>query len=328
MTTGKAKADAPGSVRHLQSEAMSLVSRLPELMVEARHVASTVAYGVHGRRRVGPGETFWQFRQMQPGDARQQIDWRRSAASDRLYIREKEWEAAHTVWLWADLSPSMLFASSPRVAMKRDRAVVLMLAAAELLCEGGERVAVIDLMPPSSRRGIARAIAERLASLETSKAQPSLPQGRRLPRFSEVILFSDFLEPAERLRAAVGGLSQGGIRGHLLEVSDPAEETLPYEGRVLFEGMEAEEGMLASRVEGLRHAYQQRLAAHRAETSLIAGRHGWSHLTHRTDRPAVQALLALHTQVGRSATHYRHGNRSAAAMKGPALAPIGPEELP
>ena len=32
------------------------------------------------------------------------IDWRRSASSDNLFVREREWEAAHTVWLWVDLS--------------------------------------------------------------------------------------------------------------------------------------------------------------------------------------------------------------------------------
>ena len=39
-------------------------------------------------------------RPLQPGDPVTMIDWRRSASSDHLYLREREWEAAHTVWLW------------------------------------------------------------------------------------------------------------------------------------------------------------------------------------------------------------------------------------
>ena len=89
-----------------------LGGRLPPLMIEADRVASTVAQGVHGRRRIGVGETFWQFRTYQPGDAAADIDWRQSARSRHLFVREQEWEAAASVWLWCDLSPSMGFRSA------------------------------------------------------------------------------------------------------------------------------------------------------------------------------------------------------------------------
>ena len=85
---------------------------LPPLLVAAERVAATVAQGVHGRRRVGQGETFWQFRQYQPGDAASRIDWRESAKSQRLYVRETEWEAAQSVWLWRDASASMDYTSA------------------------------------------------------------------------------------------------------------------------------------------------------------------------------------------------------------------------
>src|SRR6266852_6611266 len=93
-----------------------LASRLPPLLVAAERVATTVAQGVHGRRRVGQGESFWQFRQYEPGDAAQRIDWRESAKSQRLYVRETEWEAGQRVWLWRDASPSMDWSSSDYLA--------------------------------------------------------------------------------------------------------------------------------------------------------------------------------------------------------------------
>ena len=89
---------------------------MPPLLVAAERVAATVAQGVHGRRRVGQGETFWQFRQYQPGDAASRIDWRESAKSQRLYIRETEWEAAQSVWLWRDASASMDYSSAEYIA--------------------------------------------------------------------------------------------------------------------------------------------------------------------------------------------------------------------
>ena len=67
---------------------------LPPLLVAADRVAATVAQGVHGRRRVGVGDTFWQYRPFVEGDAASRIDWRRSGRSDRVFVRDMEWEAA------------------------------------------------------------------------------------------------------------------------------------------------------------------------------------------------------------------------------------------
>ena len=45
-----------------RNRAEQLATSMPPLLVAAERVASTVSQGVHGRRRVGQGETFWQFR--------------------------------------------------------------------------------------------------------------------------------------------------------------------------------------------------------------------------------------------------------------------------
>ena len=49
------------------------------------------------------------------------------------------------------------------------------------------------------------------------------------------LLLSDFLEPVDDLRQRLAGFTTGGVAGCLLQVTDPAEEELPYAGRVLFE---------------------------------------------------------------------------------------------
>ena len=136
---------APG---RLQDRAEQTAAALPPLLVAAERVAATVAQGVHGRRRVGQGETFWQFRQYEPGDAATRIDWRESAKSQRLYVRETEWEAAQSVWLWRDASSSMDYSSAGYIAggdwpTKRDRAELILVALASLLVRGGERLALL-----------------------------------------------------------------------------------------------------------------------------------------------------------------------------------------
>src|SRR5712691_2176941 len=106
-------------------EARSLAAAMPRLILEARRIAATVIHGLHGRRRAGSGENFWQYRRFVSGEAARNIDWRRSARDDHLYVREQEWEAAHTIWLWPDRSPSMAFASRLARESKLDRTLTI-----------------------------------------------------------------------------------------------------------------------------------------------------------------------------------------------------------
>ena len=275
----------------LQFQAEALAARLPALLVEAERVASTVALGVHGRRRSGPGESFWQFRRYQSGDPAALIDWRQSARSDPLYVRETEWMAAQAVWLWSDGSASMRWRSSNALPEKRDRANLLALALAALLVRGGERVGLFGADRPPA---MGRAVLTRLASeLMAQEAGGGLPQAH-LPGWAHLVLISDFLMPAESITAALAGWAGASVRGHLVHLLDPAEESLPYEGRTHFFGLEGEGDMLAPRAEMLREKYQAKLADHRAALLSAAQSWGWGFTTHRTDQPPEPALLALH----------------------------------
>jgi uncharacterized protein (DUF58 family) len=270
----------------------SLADRLPALMVEADRVAVTVAQGVHGRRRTGTGETFWQFRPYQAGDDAADIDWRQSARGRHLYIREQEWEAAASVWLWCDLSPSMAFRSGRAVPDKRERALVLTLALAALLVRGGERVALLG-SGERPRTGQA-ALRHLLRCLGDAARDPAalLPEAT-LPRHARVVLLSDFLQPLGAIEHRVGRLVGTGARGCMLQVADPAEELLPYDGRVLFEGMEEDGQQLIGSVEGVRARYRTRYQAHRESLGRICSRQGWRFSAHRTDGSAEAGLLGL-----------------------------------
>jgi uncharacterized protein (DUF58 family) len=302
------------SVFKLEGEAHALADRLPDLLLESLKVANTVVHGIHGRRRAGTGETFWQFRQFQGGDPATVIDWRRSAGSDTLYVREREWEASHTFWLWPDVSPSMAFRSHLSQVDKRERALVLTLAVAEMLVRAGERVALLGLTPPLASRKATSRIAEALAVDDGSEAaKSSLPPKARLSRFSSAILVSDFLDPPEAIAQRLNEMAEGGVQGHLIQVLDPAEETLAYQGRVEFRSPEDGARWIADRVETLRGAYQHKLAAHRAEIEEAARRIGWSFLVHHTDRPAAEPLLTLIMRLQGMSADYRWRPEAQAA---------------
>ncbi len=304
----------PG-VLALEREAHGLADRLPDIVIEAKRIAQTVAHGIHGRRRAGPGETFWQFRQYGSSNSVRQIDWRRSASSDHLYVREREWEAAHTFWLWPDLSLSMDFRSHLAASTKRERAIVLMLAAAELLVRGGERVAVLGLTNPTASRKATTLIAESILANHASPAlMASQPPKVHLKRYSGALLFGDFLDPIAQTRERLEALAADGAVGHLVQILDPAEETLPYEGRTEFLSPNGAERWVADRAQSLRERYRMRLEAHRAELASIARRLGWTFMVHHTDRPASEPLLSLVMRLqGAAGDHRWQGMERAAA---------------
>ncbi|KAB0679829.1 DUF58 domain-containing protein [Aureimonas leprariae] len=266
---------------------------LPDLLVEARRVVSTVIAGWHGRRRRGTGENFWQFRPFVEGEAVSRIDWRRSARDDNLYIRDREWEAAQTVWLWADPSPSMLFRSNAAEVSKESRALVLVLALAELLSRSGERIGYPGVMEPVA----ARNAAERIAAALANRRPDGFPPDDRLKRFSEVVIVSDLLDPVEETLARIDRIGRRGIRGHVVAVADPAEESFPYSGRTEFRDPETGAKLTAGRAETLREDYRNLYAATRETIAEHCRRLGWSFVPHRTDRLASEALVAVHGRL-------------------------------
>src|SRR6266511_2178111 len=147
-------------VERAAGESQTLAATMPRLVLEARRVAATVMHGLHGRRRAGPGENFWQYRRFVSGEPSGNVDWRRSARDDHLYVREHEWEATHTVWIWPDRSPSMVFASPTVWETKLDRALVVAFALAEILVEGGERIGIPGIMRPTASRNVIERMAE------------------------------------------------------------------------------------------------------------------------------------------------------------------------
>ena len=279
--------------------AEQLAAALPALLVAAERVAATVVQGVHGRRRVGSGETFWQYRRYQGGDSASAIDWRQSAKSQKTFVRENEWEAAQSGWLWRDRSASMDYQSGGAVERKQDRADLLLLALASLLLRGGEHVGLYgqDTTATGGRATLTRLGAHLQDRRAPAPAQSGLPEAGRLPRFAQLVLFGDFLAPLDEVEAMVKRFADQGARGHLVQILDPAEEDLPFLGRTEFEGPEDEGRLLIGRVESLRDDYIDRMAARRQSLRDIARRAGWGFASHRTDRPPQTALLALYSAL-------------------------------
>jgi uncharacterized protein (DUF58 family) len=281
------------AVRRADGESRTLAASLPRLVLEARRIAANVIHGLHGRRRAGAGESFWQYRRFVSGEPSQNVDWRRSARDDYLYVREQEWEAAHTIWLWPDRSPSMAFASRQARDSKLERGLIVAFALAELLVSGGERVGIPGLMNPTSNNNVIDKMAQ--AMLHDDATRASLPPSFVPSSLAEVVVLSDFWSPMSEIKTMLAGLSASGAHGTLIQIVDPAEETFPYSGRVEFVEPEGGGVITAGRAESWASDYVTRVALHREQIRSETNRLDWLFSTHTTSRTAAELLLFLHS---------------------------------
>ncbi len=278
-------------------KAERLAQTLPPLILAAEHLVNAFDIGVHGRRRAGTGEDFWQFKQYGPDDPTTSIDWRQSAKREQVYIRQKEHETAETVWLWRDNSLTMDYASDLAEQSKLERATLLSMALALSLSKSGEKFGLFGQAekastgPTSFNRFVGRVLEMQSPSL------PDLKLADRLSSKSTVVLISDFLcEPSE-IAETVRHFVNLGCRGFLLQIADPVEADLPFQGRTRFLSMAEEDSLTLGKVEVVRDDYQALFDAHRQELIRIAKNVSWEYSFHRTDAPASEAFAALYSAL-------------------------------
>ena len=277
----------------LRDEAERLSATAPSLLIAAQRIAQTIIQGTHGRRTAGPGEDFWQYRLYTSGDPANRIDWRKSARSHKVLIRENEWAAANTMWLWVDGEAGMRFRSKLATVAKGDRASLLAMALAVLAVYGGERVGLLGggLTPGHTQNTLSR-LAELLTSPEAG-----FPVHPKLSRFSVCVLYSDFLDPLPVIAARLAPIASQVQKGHLVQIADPAEENFPYRGRTEFTEMAGTQNLTFGRPESLKDNYQALYWRQRAAVKDLARRLGWTFSIHHTDQPPHHLLLSLYMLV-------------------------------
>ena len=254
-------------------------------------------HGVHGRRRAGSGESFWQFRPFLSGEPSSRIDRRGRHVKSALSSASASGKRRHGL----DLFTVHRRCSLPQVlsqASKTTASVVLALAFADL-CVRGASARVCLASPDRGPQGVVERFAESIATEERLRGPspaalpPAIPAAPR----SMVLLIGDFLSDPEDVARAVRAVSAEGAIGELVMIVDPVEETYPFSGNTEFLHPGGSLRMLTPRAQNLREAYLARLAAHRAAIRAICARSGWGMSIHRTDGAPAEILLALRMRL-------------------------------
>ncbi len=283
-------------VHSLFERARDAVSRLPRHVLRPGRAVRVHERGIHGRRRAGSGDSFWQFRHYHSGEPAHRIDWRRSARSDHLYVRQREWETSRILWIACDLSGSMRYRSHSDIETKRDAAVTLAFAAALLGWRTGELVALAgaDGRPfgAMARHRLVAAM-QGLIGTEDGREWPDGLATGRLPAHGRAVIVSDFLVSLAALERLVRRLVERRIAVLLVRIEDPAERAFSFTGRLRLEGLEGEAPLLLEDAGAAHDEIAGRLAAHARALEGLAADHGARLVVSGTDRPLADRVLSL-----------------------------------
>lgn len=283
------------SLRH---QADLAANSLPSLMMKAEQVANGILHGDHALRKAGAGEKFWQFRDYQTGDRPQEIDWRQSAKGERIFIRQKEWQIAQKTFFWCSHSSGMDYSSARDLPSKGDCARVITLALAILLSRAHEQVGVYGEKRTGRSEANLQHFAQTLLNTNTQK-DASLPNtlGFALPQNATLVMAGDFLDPLPRIAEAFDVLSASTSNGLIVQILDPQEMDLNFEGRVMFHDLPNGERETVNNVASIRAQYMQRIEDHLEEVYSLCAGHGWPYVLHRTDHDIADTVTALWLMV-------------------------------
>ena len=272
----------------------ALDATLPAIMMDARRAASGIVMGEHGRRRAGVGDAFWQYREWSNGESIRQVDWRRSAKSDKLFIRERERQNPALLQIWCDQRPSMNWTSDPKIPTKAQRGLIIGLALAIATRAGGERVHALGLNTPLNN--------------EIQFARLLVEAGQKLPlqyQAGQVLLISDGLELPEIWAQRVQHITSARAQLIVLLIADRAELEFPFQGRIAFSTSPTETPLILGRAQSARSDYMDAYRQH-----MIAVRHaiqsaGGEVFDHCTRDPPIAIMLNLAAALDGAAPQIR-----------------------
>lgn len=248
----------------------SAVARLGNLSLAARTVVEGFIAGLHKSPFKGFSLEFAQHRQYTPGDALKNIDWKVYGRSDRYVVRQYEEETNMRCFIVVDTSSSMGFKHSAGIS-KLSYACYLAASLAYLMLRQQDSVGLVTLdngvgsfIPPRSVKAHLTHlldILEHITVHQSQKIDSALTElGKRISKRHLIVILSDLLGDPEKILNAVRYFQFHKHEVIVFQLLDPAERILPYNGPVIFEGMEDNE-LFQTEPETIQHDYTRLMDA-------------------------------------------------------------------
>jgi uncharacterized protein (DUF58 family) len=230
--------------------------RLAPLRLRARTVAEGVYAGAHRSRRRGPGVEFGGHREYLPGDDLRWIDRHALMRHDKLMVRQFETETDRALFLVVDATASMSFRGTRAPGAKVAFAALIAASLARIALGSGDPVSLAwiggggarPVAPTSGGEAferIVRALEEIHATGNGQGGNEAFGHtlgtiARKARRGSVIVLLSDLLDLPPGAREQFAAMGTAGRRLVAVQVLDPDELDLPYEGTVRLRSLEGD----------------------------------------------------------------------------------------
>jgi uncharacterized protein (DUF58 family) len=230
---------------------------LAPLRIRSRLVAEGVYAGAHRSARRGAGIEFGGHREYVPGDDLRWLDRRSLLRHDHLLVRQFETETDRALRLVIDATASMAYRGSRGAGAKLAFAAVAAAALGRIALTSGDPVGLAYLGGGATTRNVpvsgGREAFERLVgSLEASSAGGDhrldraaldrivAPLAKGARRGSLVVFFSDLVDLPDEAADRVSSIAARGKGVVVVQVLDPDEADLPFEGTVRLRALEGD----------------------------------------------------------------------------------------
>lgn len=277
----------------MREKAENIAANIPNLALRANKIAESILTGLHNKKKVGPGESFWQFRKYEHGDPAQLIDWHRTAKTNELFIQERELETVQNVDLWRDTSASMHYSSNENIETKIDRANLIIMALSIILAKSGENISLNGHKQKPLRGRAATDFIAREIHKKVKNSFIENPNFSSIKNNSHVIVIGDFLNPISQIEESLKKLTDKNTQGCFVHISDPSEHLLPFKGRVNFKSLEDTNSILIGNVESIKKDYLYKINSHYKKLRDLVFSYSWQYISHITSNLPEEAVRNL-----------------------------------
>lgn len=275
------------------------LAELDRFTLLVRKRVSTAYTGARRSVKVGRGISPVGYREYRKGDDFKFVDWKVYARTEKLYVREHEEERSLSVHILLDASSSMGFGEKFAFGAK------VAVGFAYMAIKENEKFSISkfgEMLEPGETKGGRRNLFSAMEDLDRTAPSGGTDFRRMAEQFdltirstSLVVVISDLLEEIESLVAGIYKLSAHDLI--LIQVLDPAEAALDFEGDLRFVDMESKEAVMTRVTPKVREEYAARMEAHDSRIREACHAVGADFFSYTTDKPIFEAFSDVHSRA-------------------------------
>ena len=263
----------------------------PKIIFESSILSRNIIQGLHASRISGKGEDFWQFKEYRQGDSVSSIDWRKSAASDKVLVKQKENETAKTIYFYFDKTKSMFFKSKKDLQSKYQIAVLLLLTLSRLFLKNRENVYHFK-----TNKNIIKCSND-LSSFNESflfeEQNINFPDKSLLVNNSICFIISDFLYDIKAINNFLINLKQKNISGFLIQILDPLEANFSIKENLILNDLETNAKLRVDESNKFKDFYDKKLKGLQNSLNDLCKSSNWSYVFQNTGKNITPVLLEI-----------------------------------